>query len=235
MAEGGDCYECQYTCANGEIQSCAERASGAQQICWPQADQPPREGDTDQPPESPILIDLDTNGFHLTGLDRPVLFDLAGSGTLRYHSWTSAYGRDAFLCLDRNGSGLIENGRELFGTATVLVDGSRARHGYEALRELDLRSRGGNEDGLLTADDARFQELCVWVDQDHDGWSDPGEVLALGEAGVIGLSYEYHENRRRDAYGNEFRYQAAAVLRNPQGEPRLSSTYDVFFLTRTVP
>lgn len=230
---GGDCYSCQYQCPNGETQNCAEQADGGHQICWPaDYDTGPQPLDQQQGSESPILIDLDSNGFHLDGLDRAVLFDLGGKGVPRYYSWTSAQGRDAFLCRDRNGNGRIESGQELFGNATPLAGGAQAPHGYAALRELDLLTQGGNQDGRLTAADWGFQELCAWVDEDHDGVSDAGEVLPLWQAGVIELSYEYHETRRRDVYGNEFRYQGSAVLANPQGKPRHAPTYDVFFLSR---
>ena len=179
----------------------------------------------------PVLIDLDSNGFHLAGFDGAVRFDLAATGVPQYYSWTNAGSRDAFLCYDRDGSGHIESGRELFGNRTLLLDGATASNGYEALRELDLVSQGGNADGKLTTEDAKFKELCVWIDEDHDGMSDPGEILTLAQAGVVEISYEYHESRRLDIHGNEFRYQSTAKLQNPQGHPRSTTTYDVFFVT----
>lgn len=223
-APGGDCYECQYQCPNGETQNCAEHADGGFQFCVSVGGDPSPPDVQEGGEATPILIDLDTNGFHLDGLERTVPFDLSGVGVPGLYSWTSADSGDAFLCRDRDGNGRIENGRELFGNATLLAGGARARHGYEALRELDLLGQGGNQDGRLTAEDFAFQELCVWVDEDHDGVSDPGEVLALWEAGVIEPSYEFHESRRRDAHGNQFRFQGSAVLANPRGQPRHSST-----------
>jgi hypothetical protein len=221
----GDCYQCEYNCYSGDTVSCAETADGSVRRCGRCYDKTP-------PTDCPVLVDLDTNGFHLEGLSGAVLFDLNASGVPKYYSWTRAHGRDAFLCRDLDGNGHIENGQELFGTATVLLNGAKARHGYEALEELDLFSQGGNEDGRLTADDSSFQQLCVWADENHNGISDPGEVLSLEAAGVMELSYDFHETRRRDAYGNEFRYHATVTLKNPQGKPHHSSTYDVFLLSR---
>jgi len=179
----------------------------------------------------PVLIDLDSNGFHLAGLDGGVRFDLAAAGSPQYYSWTKRGARDGFLCYDRDGSEYIESGRELFGNRTLLPDGTTATSGYEALRELDVPSQGGNSDGRLTAEDEKFRTLCVWIDEDHDGMSDPGELLSLAQAGVVEISYEFHESRHRDMHGNEFRFQAAVKLQNPQGHPRSSTSYDVFFVS----
>lgn len=231
--EGEGCYRCEVS-QGGLIIVCYETPDGESSHCPDEDDppDPPEDPDTQTPGDSPILIDLDNNGFHLVGLADAVLFDLLATGIPGYYSWTRAHERDAFLCRDLNGNGRIDNGRELFGNATVLADGSRRGNGYEALRELDLRGQGGNEDGRLTAEEPGFRELCVWVDTNHDGLSDPGEVLSLAQAGVVELSYDYHESRRRDAYGNQFRYQSTAKLLNPAGKPHVSSTYDVFFRLR---
>lgn len=180
---------------------------------------------------SPILLDLDSDGFHLAGLESAVPFDFDGDGSSCRYSWTRAGSFDGFLCYDRNGNGLIDSGRELFGNVTPLFDGSTGRSGFDALQELDSISFGGNDDRKLTAEDAAFQDLCVWFDWDHDAVSDVGELVTLDEVGVIELPFDHHETRRRDVHGNEFRYQGSVVLSNPQGAPRRAVTYDVFFVS----
>ena len=67
-----------------------------------------------------------------------------------------------FLDLDRNGR--IDNGSELFGVGTKLANGQHAGNGYEAMAQYD-----SNRDGVLDAKDARFKDLVVWVDANHDG------------------------------------------------------------------
>lgn len=180
---------------------------------------------------SPILLDLDNNGFHLTGFDDGVRFDFDGVGETGRYGWTKAGTQDGFLALDRNADGRIDNGLELFGNLTLMADGSRADSGYEALAELDAPENGGNEDGSLTTDDQLFGELLLWIDENHSGFSEPGELLTLAEAGVLELSYRYHESRRQDGYGNQFRYQASALVENASGQPRRAVTYDVFFVS----
>ncbi len=59
--------------------------------------------------------------------------------------------------------------------------------GFEALAALDRPEQGGNGNGLLDPGDFMFDQLVLWRDTDHDGRSDPGELVSLGGAGIAAL------------------------------------------------
>lgn len=88
---------------------------------------------------SPILINLraaTSDGDHLTSAEHGVWFDINATGQPKRVAWTKRNDDVAFLVLDRNGNGVIDDGTELFGTATVRSDGTRALNGFDALLDL---------------------------------------------------------------------------------------------------
>jgi hypothetical protein len=176
----------------------------------------------------PILIDMENDGIHLTGLDDPVWFDIDADGAPDLMSWTD--GGEGLLALDRDGNGAIDDGSELFGNFTRLADGSRALNGYLALAELDSWVFSGNGNGVIDAADAAFGSLWLWTDRNHDGASQPEELKTLDEAGVRRIGLGYRRSNRTDRYGNEFRFVSWALKTGPNGFVRPVLTWDVFFL-----
>lgn len=126
---------------------------------------------------SPIVLDLDGNGFLASTPENGARFDLLGTGVAVQTAWPE--GADAFLALDRDGNGRIDGSTELFGNSTR---GAHWDDGFAALAELDT-----NEDGKLDARDSAYAELVLWRDVNHDGQSSTRELTSLHDAGIRSL------------------------------------------------
>jgi hypothetical protein len=128
-----------------------------------------------------------------------------------------------FLALDRNQNGVIDNGQELFGNFTPLGPNETALDGFEALTWFDRPDAGGNGDGWIDSRDSIWPSLRVWIDLNHDGFSQPDELFTLPELSIAGISTTASSEMRRDAFGNLFRLRSQFVI---NGHPRVC--YDVF-------
>jgi hypothetical protein len=229
-SSSGDLLGDEGVCYTAEMRAFAYQVDASSQVftfakCIPEPYRPPH-----VPEENcPVLLDLARDGFHLSGPDPAVRFDIDADGVLDNIAWTQAGGDDAFLCMDRNHNSVIDNGSELFGYSTPLLSGRPARIGYRALADLDSLMVGGNLDGVIDSRDALFHELCAWVDQNRDGVSQPAEIFSLDQVGVSYLEYDYRPIRLWDSYGNLFRYVSRVGMRTPEGGVTSWPTFDVIF------
>lgn len=144
-----------------------------------------------QPPRDPLAIDLGALGIELTTLENGVNFDLDKNGFAEKTAWIGL--EDGFLCLDRNGNSKIDDCGELFGDQVELSNGAISVSGFEASADFDE-----DGDGVIDHNDTVWNDLRVWIDANHNGISDSGELKTLNELGVVNISLDVTKEENVD-------------------------------------
>lgn len=157
---------------------------------------------------TPLLIVLDGAPVAYTPAREESRFAIDGLSALRT-DWPTA--RTPWIARDLDGDGVIADGRELFGSGTVLPDGQRARDGFVALAVLD-----DNADGVIDARDRAWSELLAWSDRDGDRRGQGAELAPLSSL-VESISLRPEPGARCDDRGNCERLRANASLRGARG------------------
>ena len=160
----------------------------------------------------PLILDLNGNGkIDLTSTSNGVHFDHDANDISFKSSWVDK--EDGLLVYDRNNNGIIDNGTELFGNFTRIASANTnssayeniddanknnnnlqtnnttlAKHGYEALANLD-----SNNDGVIDINDKDFNKLRIWQDINKDGVSQTNELKTLDELNIKSLNLNYNE------------------------------------------
>jgi hypothetical protein len=125
----------------------------------------------------PLTLDLDSDGVELINVTQSkAFFDLdiiqnqdgtfTSDGVKEQVGWIKA--DDGLLTLDKNNNGTIDNILELFGKQT--------KTGTEELREYD-----GNNDGIISDQDAIFSQLKLWQDLNGNGISEAWELKSFSD------------------------------------------------------
>lgn len=176
---------------------------------------------------SPIVVDLNKDGIDLGPAGRGVSFDVNADGYPELVQWVRPGGDEAFIALDRNRNGVVDDGSELFGVGTPLFEGGNAANGFVGLAQYDQPLLGGNDDGMISREDAIWPELSLWLDSNADGVSTANEMRSPASLGLKSFGTIPKVRRYIDAAGNSLPYWSWARTVRP---PKKAIMVDVFFL-----
>lgn len=129
----------------------------------------------------PLVLDLDGDGVEVSSHEDGITFDIDADGI--FDSTAFVAGGDAFLALDRNGNGTIDNGSELFGEHHGSADG------FKELARFD-----DNNDNVIDKNDSIFGELKLF-----NGIS----TRTLAEANIASLDLRMQSALNGQINGNE--------------------------------
>ena len=132
----------------------------------------------------PIAVDIAGDGVDYLPMDAGVVFTDQSTGESVNTAWVGP--EDGMLVIDANNSGTVDEAREY-----VFTEWSEtAQTDMEAVAEVF----DTNQDGVLDAQDERFDEFAVWQDADSDGVTDEGELTSLTDLGIESIALNYAED-----------------------------------------
>ncbi len=146
----------------------------------------------------PLVLDLNGDGVNTIAMsDSDAYFDFDGDGFAEKSGWIDS--SDAFLVLDKNGNGKVDDISELFGDNNT--------SGFDALQEYD-----SNADGVIDSSDEIYNQLQVWQDKNSDALTNEGEMMSLSEAGITSInlnatSTPVEDNENISLISNNLNYQ----------------------------
>jgi hypothetical protein len=153
--------------------------------------------ETTQAPFSCLVLDVEGGGVKLVGPSSGVLFDVDGRGKDQRIGWIAAGADDAFLVVDRNDNGRVDDGTELISNRFPLPDGRTLVNGLRVLIALQdgvMLGPDGRTTALppnahrLDAEDPVYSRMFLWTDSNHDGKSSPTELRKLPAADISSIS-----------------------------------------------
>ena len=176
---------------------------------------------------SPIVFHFSSDTFKtLPVFGSKTHFDHQGNGVKTKTGWITQ--GTALLAWDKDGNGLIDSGKELFGEWTVRPNGELAKNGYEALR--DYVDQGNLCTSMITDSNPIFEKLVLWFDHNLDGSSQKNELKSLKELQITAIDTHYEElplSQQGSLLENLVKYKSRFLSSQcPNGECK---SYDVYF------
>ncbi|RKT21710.1 hypothetical protein B0G69_5112 [Paraburkholderia sp. RAU2J] len=138
----------------------------------------------------PIVLNLNGGKVETTALSSsPASFDMRNNGQKVQTGWGTA--GEGYLVYDPNDA----------GNTTVVNQDSQLVAGFDALQAL-ARQVDGTGNGSLTANDALWNSLKVWVDTTGTGQFQSGELYSLDQLGITSINLN-GEQVNQDNNGNQ--------------------------------
>ncbi|EJN08763.1 Ca2+-binding protein, RTX toxin [Bradyrhizobium sp. YR681] len=127
---------------------------------------------------APVILDLDGDGVSVSPLGTSsAAFDMNGDGRRVPTAWAAP--GDAFLAIDLDGRGIIDQARQI--EFTQWAPGTTSD--MQALRQVF----DTNHNCELDPNDALWSEFRIWQDANGDGVSNTGEVRTLDQVGITSI------------------------------------------------
>ncbi|WP_297990140.1 calcium-binding protein, partial [uncultured Campylobacter sp.] len=133
----------------------------------------------------PLVVDLGGDGIELIKMNGAINFDHDLNGFAEATGWIGK--NEAFLALDKNGNGVIDNASELFG------DGS-SMNGFEELKKYD-----SNKDGTIDEKDEIWSKLLLWQDKNSDAISSKDELSNIKDSQIKSIDLNYENKNLQNA------------------------------------
>jgi hypothetical protein len=137
-------------------------------------------------PDDPIVLNLDGGAVQTQGLQTSTAsFDMQNNGQRVHTGWVTA--GEGLLVYDQDGSNTVSGDRDLVA-------------GFDALKQLTKEVDGASSD-TLSASDAIWSKLKVWVDTTGTGDFHSDQLYTLGQLGITSINLRAADVQR-DSNGN---------------------------------
>jgi hypothetical protein len=137
-------------------------------------------------PDDPVVLNLDGGAVQTQGLQgSAAFFDMQNNGERVHTGWVTS--GEGLLVYDPDGSNSVTGDRDLVA-------------GFDALKEL-TREVDGASSGTLSASDAIWSKLKVWVDSTGTGDFHSDQLYTLGQLGISSINLNA-ANVQTDSNGN---------------------------------
>ncbi len=136
----------------------------------------------------PLLLDLTGKGVGMTDFKSdPVLFDVDHSGTVKRTGWTD---KQTGILVVADATGQVTNISQMFSQYFGGNAGSNGGAGSTPYANgfAALAAQDSNHDGIIDSKDPIWNQLRVWVDANHQGKVEAGELKTMAQLGITQIN-----------------------------------------------